>query len=440
MSEPAIAPLQDELAAVLSTLALPAEARLCCAYSGGVDSTVLLHGLAALRVRFGFRLEAAHVHHGLSPNADAWAAFCADQCAALGIPLHRLHVDVARKHPEGLEAAARHARHAALGGIACDWLVFGHHQDDQAETLLFRLLRGAGVRGAAAMAAVTPGRPGRLRPLLGLRRAAIEAAARRAGLTWVEDESNADPAFSRNRLRHQVLPAMETAFPATVPALARAADNFREAGELLDQLAELDARACGAPRMALAALLALSPARLGNLLRWQIRLQAAEAPSRARLAEAVRQLHAAAAHRPLRLALGELACCAYRGEVWLEDASAPLPQACAWRGEACLPWGGGSVALQRVAGDGLSLAALHAAGEVVLRTRWPGMGMRLHAGGARRSFKKLCQEAGVPPWLRERLPVLSADGEAVWIGGIGMAGGWRAAAGEAGIAPQWRTA
>ncbi|MDR1462862.1 MAG: tRNA lysidine(34) synthetase TilS, partial [Azoarcus sp.] len=150
--------------------------RLCCALSGGVDSVALLDALDALRERFGFALEAAHVHHGLSPSADEWQAFCANLCGARGIFLHVFRVDVERAHPDGLEAAARAARHAALSRVACDWLALGHHRDDQAETVLFRLLRGAGVRGAAAMAAVeppgAPGQTGRLRPLLALGRTA----------------------------------------------------------------------------------------------------------------------------------------------------------------------------------------------------------------------------------------------------------------------------
>jgi len=166
---------------------------LCVAFSGGVDSTVLLHLLAGLRPRFGFELAAAHVHHGLSPNADTWLASCAGQCAALGVPFHPFQVAVPRDHPAGLEAAARELRHAALSRVACDWLVFGHHLDDQAETMLFRLLRGAGVRGAAAMRAVEEGAPGRLRPLLGVRRSEIVRFAEAASLEWVEDESNADP-------------------------------------------------------------------------------------------------------------------------------------------------------------------------------------------------------------------------------------------------------
>src|SRR5690606_21624527 len=144
-------------------------------------------------------------------------------------PLRLFRIEVDRDHADGLEAAARIARRAALERVACDWLAFGHHQDDQAETLLFRLLRGSGVRGAAAMRPVTPGAgglPGRVRPLLAVRRAQIRAWAQVHALEWVEDESNTDPRFTRNAIRHRLLPVAEDLFPAAVPALARAATHF----------------------------------------------------------------------------------------------------------------------------------------------------------------------------------------------------------------------
>lgn len=432
------AALQDELAAVLAAAGVGKQTTLCCALSGGVDSMLLLHGLAALRARFGFRLVAAHVHHGLSPHADHWAAFCAAQCASLGVALQTFHVAVDRNDPAGLEAAARRARHAALGGVACDWLVFGHHQDDQAETVLFRLARGAGVRGAAGMAAIESGSPGRLRPLLGLRRGQIEQTARDAGLVWVDDESNADLRYTRNALRHRVLPALEAVLPAAVPGLARAAAHFREADELLDALAAEDARRCGGDVLSRTAVCALSSARLRNLLRWKMRTLGVEAVSRTRLFEVERQLRYGAADKPLRLPLGVLACCVYRDALWLERAQPESPVARPWRGEARLPWGDGAVRFEPTQGLGVSQRLLRAAGQSWLVRRWPGLAMRVQSGRPRRRFKNLCQEAGIAPWLRDRLPVLQVDGEAVWIAGIGVAADWQCMAGEEGVLPLWQ--
>lgn len=430
--------LTEAVAHVLQTAGVAPRQTLCVAFSGGVDSGVLLHLLAGLRPRFGFELAAAHVHHGLSVNADAWLACCARQCEALGIPFHPFRVAVPRDHPAGLEAAARELRHAALSRVACDWLVFGHHLDDQAETMLFRLLRGTGVRGAAAMRAVQEGAPGRLRPLLGVRRADIVRFAEAASLEWVEDESNADPDFARNFLRHRVLPVAGEAFPGAVPALARAADHFGEAGELLDELAILDAAACGAETFVRARLLGLSDARLRNLLRHRVRRLGYEVPSQPRLAEAVRQLRDAG-ERPLRLSFGGVNCCAYRGEVWLEaGGDEAQAEPVVWQGQVSVPWGSGEVRFEPVVGDGIRRAALEARDPVVLAPRWPGLTLREDVGRPRRTFKNLCQEAGIPSWLRPRLPVLRVRGEAAWIAEIGVAAEFRCVPGEEGVLPTWR--
>jgi len=159
------AALVDTVAEVLVSAQIGPHSRLCCALSGGADSVVLLDVLVRLRERFGYALSAAHVHHGLSPAADAWLDFCAGYCCRLDVPFSAFRVSVSRNDPQGLEAAARQVRHTALNSVECDWLVFGHHRDDQAETLLFRLFRGTGLRGAGAIPAVAvpaAGRCGRL--------------------------------------------------------------------------------------------------------------------------------------------------------------------------------------------------------------------------------------------------------------------------------------
>ncbi len=416
-------------------------ARLCCALSGGVDSVVVLDVLHALARGLGFLLQAAHVHHGLSPHAEDWAQACAARCAQLGIPFSLFRVEVARDASDGLEAAARDQRHAALDSVACDWLVFGHHQDDQAETLLFRLLRGSGVRGAAAMMTFEPSRsarPGRLRPLLDCPRATIEAWARDRGLAWVDDESNARLDFSRNHLRHRVLPVIGERFPAAASTLARAAAHFREASELLDELAALDQSACGGQLLQRERVLALTDSRVANLMRWRAREQGFRAPSQVRLAEALRQLRAVPASHPLRVELGGVVCCAYRGQVWLEPTMAASPPPQRWSGGDPLPWGAGEVRFLPRFGEGIAPAALDGAEIVTLGVRRPGLRMRLSAGQPRRSFKNLCQEADIPAWMRDRLPVLWIDDEPAWIGGIGLAADFACPAQHVGLMPQWQ--
>ncbi|MEF8707790.1 MAG: tRNA lysidine(34) synthetase TilS [Candidatus Accumulibacter propinquus] len=174
----------------------------------------------------------------------------------------------------GLEAAARRLRHAVFAGCDADWLALAHHRDDQAETILFRLLRGAGVSGAAGMPAerLQAGGPRLIRPLLDLPRSLLAAYAEENSLAWVEDESNADSRYRRNHLRRQVMPRIEERFPGAAQVLARAGRHFAEAALLLEELAKIDrAAAVGVQgRIDLARFKMLSKARAGNLLRSEL--------------------------------------------------------------------------------------------------------------------------------------------------------------------------
>ncbi|MFN4341066.1 MAG: tRNA lysidine(34) synthetase TilS [Azonexus sp.] len=271
--------------------------------SGGCDSVVLLHVLCALGLTG--RLQAIHVHHGLSPNADAWAAFCADYCHRLGVPLVLRRVVVENDSRCGLEAAARAARYRVFADVAGDVLLLAHHRGDQAETVLFNLLRGAGVTGAAGMPAERRfGERRLLRPLLGVARGEIETYARQAGLAWIEDESNRDTGLTRNYLRHEALVALAQRFPAAEAALAQAAGHFAEAGALLDELAVLDwQRVSDGDAAALSALRQLSLPRLKNLLRYRLRTLGWQVPVARRLEAFAHQLLTAAPDRHPELQL-----------------------------------------------------------------------------------------------------------------------------------------
>ncbi|HZX33091.1 MAG TPA: tRNA lysidine(34) synthetase TilS [Rhodocyclaceae bacterium] len=277
--------LQDYLSARVG----PAE-RLCVGLSGGRDSVVLLHLLA--RSGLGSRLSAIHVHHGLSPNAEAWTSFCENFCCGLDVPLQVQRVAVADGEGLGLEAAARNARYEAFSRCAADCLLLAHHQGDQAETVLFNLIRGSGIAGAAGIPAERRlGGLRLLRPLLGVLRAEIEAYARENDLAWIDDESNDNTGFSRNFLRHEVLPVIEGRFPGASSCIATAAAHFAEADVLLADLAELDWASCAeGDCLPMARLRCLSPIRLKNLLRYRLRCLGWRAPAARRLDEFVRQL------------------------------------------------------------------------------------------------------------------------------------------------------
>jgi len=312
------ADLRERVGAFLATR-IRSDERLWVGLSGGCDSVVLLHVLSRLGLG---RIAAIHVHHGLSPNADAWAAFCAGYCERLGIPLTVRHVTVGAASGLGLEAAARAARYAAFAECAGDCLLLAQHRGDQAETVLFNLLRGTGVTGAAGMPVERRfGNLRLLRPLLDVSRTEIESYASAEGLAWIDDESNADTSLTRNFLRHEALIAISQRFPAAEASLAQAASHFAEAAGLLDELAAQDWQMVsegGAARMP--ALRQLSLSRLKNLLRHRLRSLGWQVPVAARLEEFARQLQSAAPDRHPELVLPDGKMRVARGQLhWLPE-------------------------------------------------------------------------------------------------------------------------
>ena len=270
-------------------------------FSGGLDSTVLLHAASSLARDADVELSALHVHHGLSGHADAWAESCVTVCQSLRVPLMVLRVDVPQNTGEGVEAAARHVRHKALADHPATWTLLAHHADDQAETVLHNLLRGAGVRGAAAM---PESRGYVLRPLLGLGRDELFSYASTHRLAWIEDESNADRRYTRNFLRHEILALITSRFPKASKQLAAAAGRFGEADSLLNDLACLDLDgnhpAFPLPR---SLFCNLPEARARNLLRAMLTWHRVQPPDERRLNEFMRQLQSAGNDRHPRLDL-----------------------------------------------------------------------------------------------------------------------------------------
>lgn len=274
---------------------------LVVGFSGGLDSTVLLHAANRFASDADLELSALHVHHGLSGNADTWADSCAMTCQAQSIPLTVIRISVPRQSGEGMEAAARRVRHKAFEDHPADWILLAHHADDQAETILHNLLRGAGVRGAAGI----PAARGRvLHPLLGLARPTLLEYASRHQLAWIEDESNSDRRYTRNFLRTEILPIITSRFPRASEQLAAAAARFSEADALLDDLALLDLQ--GRPPefpLPLNLLRDLSDSRARNLLRAMLTWHHTQAPDERRLKEFVRQLRTTGNDRHPRIDL-----------------------------------------------------------------------------------------------------------------------------------------
>jgi len=439
----------NQIAAILCTFckdrlrATPLPARVCVALSGGCDSVVLLQGLRELVIagRLPITLSALHVHHGISPHADAWAAFCAQLCDEWAVPLQICHVDVARNSGEGLEAAARRARHGAFSDCDADWLLLAHHCDDQAETVLLNLLRGAGIAGAAGMLSERPQArgPRLLRPLLGVSRQRIEDCANELGLQWIEDESNDDRHFRRNFLRHAIFPALEDKFPGSRQSLARAAEHFAECDQLLADLARLDRAATRAAsgRVEVSAINALTRPRARNLLRFLWLAAGFRAPDARWIDEALAQLLTAGSESELCLATVDGELRVYRGELYV--LSPPRQASVAaqpWRGEAELSWSGGRIRFAQVIGSGIRPASLESS-EFVIRARRGGEHLQPDPRRPRRSLRNLLQERGVPPWERTRLPYLWHADQLVWVGGFACDAAWQCAVDEPGILPIW---
>jgi tRNA(Ile)-lysidine synthase len=351
---------------------------------------------------------------------------------------------VPRDSGEGLEAAARRLRHAEFaecGANGVQWIALAHHRDDQAETVLLNLLRGAGVDGAGGMVAERPhGAFGArlIRPLLDVPRTALEAYAATHDLHWIDDESNADTGFRRNYLRHEIMPRLAARFPGSDAALARAAAHFTEGAGLLSDLAATD-RLATAPngRIEITRLKVLPLARARNLLRHELRLAGSAAPDTRWIDEALRQLASERAEAATCVSVGQHQLHAYRGEVHVVEVQPPAPeQPLLWQGEPSLPWAGGMLRFSEQHGAGLSRAQL-AAGDLRIVRRSGGERLQLDARRPRRTLRNLLQESAIPPWERERLPFLWCGDELVWIGALGTDCRYACAPGEPGLVVDW---
>lgn len=416
--------------------------RLCVGLSGGVDSVVLMDTLDRLRAEFQLVLSAVHVNHQISPHAGEWQAFCEELCKTRGIGLTSSRVSVV-DDGSGIEASARALRHQAYAAIDCDFIALAHHLDDQAETFLLQLLRGAGSKGLAGMPVFRPRRDGMaavLRPLLAIRREEIESHARARALDWVDDESNADSRFDRNFLRNEILPLLRSRFPGYRETLARAGRNLADDLILAADLAVLDGGGPDSGSVSVELLRRLSDARALNVLRHLFSRRNLPMPQRSMLEEALRQSREARPDAEMRVDFGGHALRCYRGNVELVNEK-PEPAA-GWRARwdgmqvLQLPDGMGSLHSRSTVGTGI--AARHFAGQdAIVRGRSGGEAMRPGQRGSNRSLKNLLQENAVPPWERARMPLLFFGERLAWVPGIGVAAEFRAATGEPGIEPLW---
>ena len=417
---------------------------LVIGYSGGLDSSVMLHlAWRFVQANAHLRLIPVHIHHGLQASADDWAVHCQAVAAGLGLICQVEHVRLIAKPRTSLEAQARDARYHALAaymGAGCA-LLTGHHIDDQAETLLLALKRGSGVKGLSAMGATKPYADGQLlRPLLNCTRQQLQRYAEQHGLSWIEDGSNQDLAFDRNFLRHQVLPILNQRWPGMTQAVARSASHCAESQALLEQLAEIDLDGwdVAANQLPLSLFNVLSESRRNNLLRYWLSQHRVSMPGAAILQQIWQSVAQSRADA--------LACVRWQG--WqirryaaalhlLSDETEQLQQQTVQINtlsqQAVLADGRTVQFEQLISGERLKLPQGLA---VSLRFDVTGLRFHPHNRNHSRPLKKLWQEWQVPPWQRKQVPLLFFGEQLVAVIGYGLAREWLAEGQQPGLLPR----
>jgi tRNA(Ile)-lysidine synthase len=418
------------------------------ALSGGVDSMLLLEALTRIKAD----VTAIHVHHGLNPAADTWADFCRAQADKRHIPFLCERITLVTQ--ANIEAQARRARYEVFAKLVGKGSLFlAQHQDDQAETMLLRLARGAGVTGLSGMSECRQrGDMTLVRPLLHMNRSEIEVLAKHWQLDWMEDPSNKDVRFARNWVRHQLLPLWQSRTPAIREQVARSARHLGESAELLDDLAMLDTEklADGQPGWSIVALGELSEPRRNNLLRYWLAGKEPWRPGEDVLARLQQEVLSAEEDRQPQLVLDEGVLTRFRSRLyWVpKQAFSDFPSSCQWQLHRPLHLG----ALMLVAEEGVVASASPAlrprtnrlSGQLVLPScsvldiRFAKGGEKLLHHGQHQKISELWRVAGIPPWLRHWLPLFYLDNALVAVVGIGVADDWQVPSVDRGVLINWQ--
>lgn len=436
--------LVDDVETVLRATTKPGD-RLTVGLSGGVDSIVLLDVLSIVSRRMPFELSAVHVNHGISSQSKAWSHFCCRQCYGYDIPVLVAYLKVEKPRGMSLEAVAREKRYRIFSQLNGDYLVLAQHRDDQVETLLLQLLRGAGVRGLSAMPVMRKQAehtaPTILRPLLNVPRADIVSYARRHGLNWIHDESNDDRNFNRNFLRHELLPVLRRRFPAYSKTLLRSSRHMAEAALLLDELAAMDAKSClNGDNLYVPALRELNLPRARNLIRFMLHRHNIQLPATVKLDEILNQLRYAKKDTQLRVVIDNAEIRYFKDRMYILPVQKPPPRHFqhTWQGEPCMQLAelGGSLRFVSIQGRGLSAFKLRQE-TVCIRVREGGEHFTPDCKRPRRSLKNLMQEAAIPPWQRCSIPLIFCGEKLAWVPGIGADCELQATPQEMGIVPEW---
>jgi tRNA(Ile)-lysidine synthase len=407
------------------------------AYSGGLDSSALLHLARHYAHRHDIVLFAFHIHHGISPNADQWLEHCRTECGKLGITFDARLVNLQSTGKTGVEEAARLRRYAALGEMCrmhgVSVLVTAHHEDDQAETVLLQLLRGSGVAGLSGMDTdnVAPDLLGdegvhMVRPLLEVSRSALFDFVSKNGIAYVEDESNDDQRYARNALRHQVMPMLAQSFPGFQTRFARTARHAQAAQRMLVELAAQDLARCSEGAcLDVNKLRELSPDRMDNVLRYWFGSHGMRMPSTSWLSEMRTQLLDAKEDAQLCVTHADCHIRRHRNRVYLtprldDDLSAIQPVVLRWQGEQQIYFAQyrGTLHVEPAA-QGIEQEWLQRQ-ELRLHYREGGERLKPARNRPTKSLKYHYQAMDIPSWERERLPIISCGKDLLYAAGIGM--------------------
>jgi tRNA(Ile)-lysidine synthase len=397
------------------------------ALSGGVDSVVLLHLLQQLQKTQNFTLKASHVHHGLSKNADKWVKFCEKLCTKLSVPLDIHYIKLPQKKSLGIEGEARQLRYEKLLQTKTDLVVLAHHEDDQAETFLLQLIRGAGVKGLSSMAHFDEAR--RLwRPLLNASRIDIESYAKKYKLKWIEDESNQNIDFDRNFIRSKVLPILKNRFNHIIKVISRSSAHLAEAQNLLDDLAKLDLKSelksnKYIHKLNVKTLDKLSNARAKNVLRFWLEINDQMMPSKDLLDELLRQVLTAKKDATIKIQLSKFyEIRRYQDEIYIvpKDIKRQKDYEIIWAGESeiILP-NGQKLTFKKVKGRGINLKFLDDK-KLKIMNRQGGEFFKPDSKRPTKKIKQLLQESDLPPWEREFLPLVYVGDKLAFVPNFGV--------------------
>jgi tRNA(Ile)-lysidine synthase len=395
---------------------LPRTRQYRVGFSGGADSTALLHALYECRAELQAPIHAIHFHHGLNAGADDWQQHCREFCLERGIEFTSCNLEIKQVSGTSTEEESRNRRYQAIGEIlqSGDIYLTAHHADDQAETLFLNLMRGSGMEGLAGIPDLRRlGKGWVARPLLNTGRDELEAYLNRHGIAWLEDPSNKDESFDRNFLRNSLFPQLEKRWPGVGRRLTRSARTARMTATALADFLDTHSGALLSDRyrMPLPPLLQLEPPMRALVLRQWLRRQEIPAISEARLNEFLRQLASSTSSSQPEVKWDGWQLKLFGQLIWLQGNDIPVLQtSVSWTAGLTLELGG-SVGCLQLRGNEVSIPGGWQAG-----SRQPGARIRLHEQGARRKLKDLFRESAIPPWMRASIPVLYWDGEAVAVG------------------------